>query len=75
MTHDQEMAFGVFFFGVYIFGGTLVLAGVFLISFMSGQDLMGWGDARPIGYLFLAVGLCLSVVGIRSLSLLLEKKR
>jgi hypothetical protein len=31
---------------------------------MTGQDLLGWGDGRSIGYLFLCVGLSLSIIGV-----------
>jgi hypothetical protein len=70
VAKNQEMAFGIFFFGVYILGGTFVLGGLFLIAIMNGQDLMGWGDGRGIGYLFFGVGLCLSIAGILALSAL-----
>ena len=70
VTHSKEMAFGIFFFGVYMAGGTLLLGGLFLIATMNGQDLLGWGDGRSIGYLFSGVGLCLSIAGILAMRVL-----
>ncbi len=70
VAKNQEMAIGIFFFGVYILGGTLLLGGLFLLAIMNGQDFMGWGDGMSIGYLFSGVGLCLSIAGIRALSAL-----
>jgi hypothetical protein len=51
-------------FGVYIAGGIACFGGLALIFLMKGRDLWGWGDGRPIGYLALCVGLCLSVLGV-----------
>lgn len=70
VAKNQEMAFGIFFFGVYILGGTFVLGGLFLIATMNDQDFMGWGDGRSIGYVFSGVGFCLSIAGILALSAL-----
>jgi hypothetical protein len=49
---------------------TALACSLFLIAVMNGQDLMGWGDGRSIGYLFFGVGLCLSIAGILALSAL-----
>ena len=70
VAKNQEMAFGIFFFGVYILGGTFLLGGLFLIAVMNGQDFMEWGDGRSIGYLLSGVGLCLLIAGILALSAL-----
>jgi hypothetical protein len=70
VAKNNEMAFGIFFFGVYILGATFLLGGLFLIAVMNGQDFMGWGDGRSIGYLLSGVGLCLSIAGILALSAL-----
>jgi hypothetical protein len=70
VANNQEMAFGIFYFGVYILGGTFLLGGLFLIAIMNGQDFMGWGEGSSIGYLFFCVGLCLSIAGILALSAL-----
>ena len=49
---------------VYIAGGLGTFAGLGLIFFMKGKDLYGWGDGRSLGYLFLCIGLALSVLGV-----------
>ena len=49
---------------VYIVGGLSVMAGLVLIGILGTQDLWGWGEARSIGYLFFAVGIILSVLGV-----------
>jgi len=51
-------------FGVYIIGGIGTFGGIALIYFMKNRDLWGWGEGRSLGYLFLCVGLCLSVLGV-----------
>lgn len=60
----QGIGLAVIAFGVYVIGGIGCFIGIALIMFMNGRDLMGWGDGRAIGYLFLCVGLCLSILGV-----------
>jgi hypothetical protein len=35
-----------------------------MIFFMKGSDFFGWGDGRSLGYLFVSVGLILSILGV-----------
>jgi len=51
-------------FIVYIIGGIGTFGGLGLIFLMKNKDLWGWGEGRSIGYLFLCVGLCLSILGV-----------
>jgi hypothetical protein len=64
MSKKQGIGLAVAAFVVYIFGGIGAFGGMALIFFMKGQDLLGWGEGRTIGYLFLCVGACLSVLGV-----------
>jgi len=64
MAKRQGMALGVAALVVYIIGGIATFGGLGLVVFMKGRDLWGWGEGRSIGYLFLCVGLCLSVMGV-----------
>ena len=64
MAKKQGIALAVVAFGTYIFGGIAAFGGLGLIAFMRGRDLCGWGDGRSIGYLFLCVGLSLSILGV-----------
>ena len=64
MAKRQGMALGVIALVVYIIGGVTTFAGMGLIAFMKGKDLWGWGDGRSIGFLFLCVGLSLSIIGV-----------
>ncbi len=49
---------------IYLSGGIATFGGLALILFMKGSDLFGWGDGRSLGYLFLCVGLCFSILGV-----------
>lgn len=49
---------------IYIVGGIGTFAAIALIVFMEGRDLWGLGEGRSLGYLFLAVGLCLTILGV-----------
>lgn len=64
MAKRQGIALAIVAFGVYIIGGLGTFGGIALILLMKGRDLMGWGDGRAIGYLFVCVGLCLSIIGV-----------
>jgi hypothetical protein len=64
MAGKQGIGLAVVAFAVYIIGGIATFAGVALIMLMKGRDLLSWGEGRPIGYLFLCVGLCLSILGV-----------
>ncbi len=64
MAGKRGVALAVVALVIYIVGGIGTFAGLGLIGFMKGRDLWGWGDGRSIGYLFLCVGLCLSIMGV-----------
>jgi len=60
----QGIGLAVTAFAVYIIGGIGTFGGLVLIFMMKNKDLLGWGEGRAIGYLFLCVGLCLSILGV-----------
>lgn len=64
MGSKQGIGLAVVAFGTYIVGGVATFSGLGLIMFMAGRNLFGLGDGRSIGYLFLCVGLSLSVLGV-----------
>ena len=64
MAGKQGIGLAVVAFAVYIIGGIGTFGGLALIFMMKNKDLWGWGEGRSIGYLFLCVGLCLSVIGV-----------
>jgi hypothetical protein len=64
MAKKQGIGLAVMAFAVYIIGGLATFGGLALIFLMKNKDLWGWGEGRSIGYLFLCVGLCLSVLGV-----------
>ena len=64
MAKMQGIGLAVIAFAVYISGGIGTFGGLALIFFMKNKDLWGWGEGRSIGYLFLCVGLCLSIIGV-----------
>ena len=64
MAQKQGIGLAVIAFGVYIIGGIGTFGGLALIFFMKNKDLLGWGEGRSIGYLFLCAGLCLSILGV-----------
>ena len=64
MAQKQGIGLAVIAFAMYIIGGIGTFGGLALIFFMKNKDLWGWGEGRSIGYLFLCVGLCLSIIGV-----------
>ena len=61
-------------FATYIFGGISAFSGIALVLFWKNTDLFGWGSGRSIGYLFLCVGLCLSVLGVLLMRIFRNRK-
>ncbi len=49
---------------IHVLGGISMFGGLALVFFMKGRDLFGLGDGRSIGWLFLCVGLSLSMLGV-----------
>lgn len=49
---------------LYVIGGIATFTALGLIVFMRGKNLWGWGTGDSIGYLFLCVGLALSILGV-----------
>jgi len=48
----------------YVVGGLMTFGGVGLILFMKGKDVWGWGTGDTIGYLFVCVGLLMTILGV-----------
>jgi hypothetical protein len=49
---------------VYVIGGMATFAGLGLLLFMRERNLFGWGNGHSLGYLFVCVGLVLSIAGV-----------
>jgi uncharacterized membrane protein YhiD involved in acid resistance len=61
---DKELVLSVIAIAIYLVGGLGTFVGAGLVLFMKGLDLWGWGEGHTIGYLLIAVGLCLTVLGV-----------
>lgn len=61
---DKELWLSIFAIVVYVIGGIGTFGGVALILLMKGKDLWGLGEGHTIGYLFVCVGLVLSILGV-----------
>jgi len=51
-------------FGLYLIGGISTFAGLVMIFLLKGRHFLDWGEIHTVGYLFLCVGLCLSILGV-----------
>ena len=60
----KELFWPLLAFLTYIVGGFMTFSGVILILFMKGKDLWGLGEGHTLGYLFVCVGLVLSILGV-----------
>lgn len=61
---DKELILTIFAMSIYILGGIATFGGVAMIMLMKGKDLWGWGEGHTVGYLFVCVGLILSILGV-----------
>lgn len=64
MAKKQGIALAIAAFAVYLLGGVAAFGGLALVALMKGRDLLDFGDGRSIGWLFLCVGLSLSILGV-----------
>lgn len=72
---DKELLLSIFAIAVYIVGGIGTFVGVGLILLMKGKDLWGLGDGHTIGYLFVCVGLILTILGVLIMRILRNRYR
>lgn len=49
---------------VYVIGGLVTFAGLGMVLALSGTDIAGLGDGRSIGFLFVCVGLSMTIMGV-----------
>ncbi|HJV34929.1 hypothetical protein [Geomonas sp.] len=61
---NKGYAGGIAALSIFVFGGICAFTGMGLIAFMKGSDIFGLGDGRTLGFLFLCVGACLSIMGV-----------
>jgi hypothetical protein len=64
MAKIQGDSLAIAALAIYLAGGAATFLGIALAAFMIGRDLMGLGDGRSIGWLFLCFGVCLSILGV-----------
>ncbi len=64
MAIGKGSTLGIVALVIYMLGGVAMFGGFGLVFFMKGRDLFGLGDGRSIGWVFLCVGLCLSMLGV-----------
>jgi len=61
---DREVILSVVAIFVYIVGGIGTFCGAGLILLMRGKDLWGLGEGHTLGYLFVCVGLVMTILGV-----------
>ena len=64
MAKIKGMAGAIFALSTFILGGILTFSGLGLIAFMKNKDLLGLGEGRSVGILFVCVGLLASILGV-----------
>lgn len=64
MKADSGIFLGGLALLIYLTGGIATFCGLAMIFFMKGLDFFAWGDGRSLGYLFVSVGLILSIFGV-----------
>jgi hypothetical protein len=64
MTKGRGSVLAITALVIYVIGGVATFGGLGLVVLMKGRDLLGMGDGRSIGLVFLCVGLCLSIFGV-----------
>ena len=68
------MVFGVTSLALYVLGGIATFAGIGMVMALKGHNLLGMGDAGSLGYVFICVGLCVSVTGVLMMRILRNRR-
>jgi len=71
---DRGLMLGVTSLALYILGGISTFAGLGMIVALKGKDLIGLGDGSTMGYLFVCVGLCVSITGVLLMRILRNRR-
>lgn len=74
MNDKRGWYLGVSALAIYVIGGLGAFAGIAMIVLMPGVPLLHWGEGRAIGYLFLCVGLALTVLGVLLMRILRNRQ-
>jgi hypothetical protein len=61
---DRAMILGISALALYVAGGIFAFSGLLLAFKLGEANLWGWGDGKSIGYLFLALGMGMSMGGV-----------
>ena len=61
---DKDIIFSILAIGIYVIGGIATFTGIVFIFLLKNQDIWGWGSADTLGYLFVCVGLVMSILGV-----------
>lgn len=64
MAKRQGSTLAIIALVIYMLGGVAAFGGLALVYFMKDRDLIGLGDGRSIGWVFLCVGVSLSILGV-----------
>ena len=71
---DRGLILGLSSLGLYIAGGVSTFSGLAMVALLDGRNLMGFGDGGTLGYLFVSVGLCVSVAGVLLMRVLRNRR-
>ena len=71
---DRSLIFGITSLALYVLGGVSTFAGIGMVMAFKGTSLMGLGDAGSLGYVFICVGLCVSVAGVLMMRILRNRR-
>ena len=69
MSFMREYGLGLAAIGLYIIGGIGTFSGIGMIALVGEDDLLGLGSGKSLGYLFVCVGVCLSIIGVLAMRL------
>ncbi len=71
---DRGLVLGLVALGLYIVGGVATFGGLAMIVVMQNHYVAGIGDAGTFGYVFVCVGLCVSIAGVLCMRVLRNRR-
>lgn len=70
MQDKRGWCLGISALTLYVIGGVGAFVGIAMIAVMRGEPFLDWGEGRSVGYLFLCVGLSLTILGVLMMRIL-----
>jgi len=71
---DRGLVLGLISLSLYIVGGVSTFGGLGMIAGLKENNISGVGNLASLGYVFVCVGLCVSIAGVLLMRILRNRR-